>query len=350
MPRPLKLALGLMLLALLVVVLDAKQALATLANAQQDWVVAAFLLSVASVLLSAGKWHGLLRRGRVGVPFPLVARLYWIGCFFGNFLPTGVGGDAVRLALTPARQGATGRVAGSILIERLTGLLALVVLCIPGLLFYRLPNTALYHALLLLVVGLAVSIGLALLAPAFLARLAALARQRTSRAQGLLGQVERLAAVLAEQISDRSALANALLLSLPFYGLVLFAQYCLLQAVGADVAPIETALLGPLAALLALVPISVNGLGIAEAAFVAVYAAAGVPAEVALAAALLRRLVDLANSGLGGLCWLERGAAGHGQSSAVRPRAAAESFWVPAGRWCVEAGGRAVASVGRRFR
>ena len=35
-----------------------------------------------------------------------------------------------------------------------------------------------------------------------------------------------------------------------------------------------------------------------------VYASAGVPPEVAFAAAIVRRLVDFANSGLGGVMWL----------------------------------------------
>jgi hypothetical protein len=49
-----------------------------------------------------------------------------------NFLPTSVGGDAVRLALTPSK-GRLARVAGSILVERLTGLLVMLALCAIGL-------------------------------------------------------------------------------------------------------------------------------------------------------------------------------------------------------------------------
>ena len=49
---------------------------------------------------------------------------------------------------------------------------------------------------------------------------------------------------------------------------------------------------------------TVNGLFLAEGAFVLVYASVGVAPETALAAAILRRLVDLANSGFGGLLWL----------------------------------------------
>ena len=56
--------------------------------------------------------------------------------------------------------------------------------------------------------------------------------------------------------------------------------------------------------LLSLVPISLNGIGLAEGVFVAVYGVVGVLPDAALAAALLRRLVDLLDSAVGGLFWL----------------------------------------------
>ena len=84
----------------------------------------------------------------------------------------------------------------------------------------------------------------------------------------------------------------------------MLAQYCMLRAAGADVGMLAVVLGAPLVALVTLLPITVNGLFLAEGAFVLIYASTGIPAEVALAAAILRRLVDLANSGLGSVLWL----------------------------------------------
>ena len=64
---------------------------------------AALAASALNVLISAHKWQLLLRRARVSLAYGVAAQLYWIGAFSGNFLPTGVGGDAVRLMLTPAQ-------------------------------------------------------------------------------------------------------------------------------------------------------------------------------------------------------------------------------------------------------
>ena len=103
---------------------------------------------------------------------------------------------------------------------------------------------------------------------------------------------------------DRLAVAAAVLYSLPFYAAVILAQYFMLHAVGAHVSLFEVALGAPLVCAVTLLPVTVNGLFLAEGAFVLVYASVGVAPETALAAAILRRLVDLANSGFGGLLWL----------------------------------------------
>ena len=78
----------------------------------------------------------------------------------------------------------------------------------------------------------------------------------------------------------------------------------MLRSVGAEVAPLAVMLGAPLVALVALTPITINGLFLAEGAFVLIYASAGVQPEVALAAAIVRRMVDLANSGLGSVLWV----------------------------------------------
>ncbi len=63
---------------------------------------ARLLIGLALVLTSrffvAGRWHILLRSGNVDIPFPRSLALTFTGLFANNFLPTTIGGDAVRLA------------------------------------------------------------------------------------------------------------------------------------------------------------------------------------------------------------------------------------------------------------
>ena len=117
-------------------------------------------------------------------------------------------------------------------------------------------------------------------------------------------KLQRIVITVARQTRRGHALRRALVLSVPFYFTIFLAQYCVLHAVGAQVRLADVILVGGLVPLLSLVPISLQRHGLAEGVFVAVYGVVGVLPDAALAAALLRRLVDLLNSALGGLFWL----------------------------------------------
>src|SRR4051812_46136024 len=228
--------------------------------------------------------------------------------FFSNFLPTSVGGDAVRLALTPSpdRQ---AQVAGSILVERLTGFIVMLALCALGLAL-RPPGPArgLPWLLPVVLLGLAVLASALLLAPAPLVRLLTWLDPRVpAAARWPLAAARKVAAATAAHARDMRALVPALLMSLPFYGTIILAQWLVLRAVGAGPRLGEVALAAPLVQLLGLVPLTPNGLGVVEAGFVLLYTGLGVPADAATAGAVLRRLVDLANSALGAPAWLRLG-------------------------------------------
>ena len=127
------------------------------------------------------------------------------------------------------------------------------------------------------------------------------------------------------------AVTVAILYSLPFYGAMIVAQYLMLRAVGAEVGLLAVVLGAPLVSLVALTPITINGLFLAEGAFVLIYASSGVAAGGRLAAAIVRRLVDLANSGFGSFMWLAWHVGVRGSVAASADR--------PAGRYVPAVGG-----------
>lgn len=283
---------------------DWTAALAVLMESGRWLVLAAFLASVANVLISAGKWQVLLRRGRVRLGYAAAAQLYWIGAFFSNFLPTGVGGDAVRLMMTPSEQG-RAPVAASILVERLSGLAVMLAISAVALATLPLelgPSRPLGVLLVAALTALVLSI---LYFPTwFLACLILVEEVLPPLPSRLVGRVRQVASGLFGPGTDSRSVTDALVWSVPFYGAMMLAQYLMLRAVGADPGAMAVVLGAPLVSLVSLTPVTINGLFLAEGAFVLVYASAGVPPEVALAAAIVRRLVDLANSGLGSGMWL----------------------------------------------
>ena len=283
---------------------DWTAALAVLAEAGRWLILAAFLASVANILISAGKWQILLRRSRVRLGYAAAAQLYWIGAFFSNFLPTGVGGDAVRLMMTPSEHG-RAPVATSILVERLSGFAVLLAVSAVALATLPLQLGSSRILSVLVVTGLTVAVlGVLYLPGWFLAVLLQVERILPRFLRRPFAHLYRITAGLFGPGTDPRSVTQALVWSVPFYGAMMLAQYFMLRAVGADPGAMAVILGAPLISLVSLTPVTINGLFLAEGAFVLVYASAGVPPEVALAAAIVRRLVDLANSGLGSGMWL----------------------------------------------
>lgn len=309
---------------------DWTAALAVLMEAGRWLVLAAFLASVANVLISAGKWQVLLRRGRVSLGYAAAAQLYWIGAFFSNFLPTGVGGDAVRLMMTPSEQG-RAPVAASILVERLSGLAVMLAISAVALATLPLelgPSRPWGVLLVTALAGLVLSI---LYFPTwFLACLILVEEILPPLPSRLVARVRRVASGLFGPGTDPRSVTDALAWSVPFYGAMMLAQYLMLRAVGADPGALAVVLGAPLVSLVSLTPVTINGLFLAEGAFVLVYASAGVPPEVALAAAIVRRLVDLANSGLGSGMWLAWQLGVRGMEWPARARASDDAGAAPA--------------------
>src|SRR3954452_22280808 len=110
---------------------DARALTSRLAAARLEYVAAGVLLYGAGQALSAWKWRLLLRPVGLGaVGYGRLLAFYFIGMFFNLFLPTVVGGDAVKAWLLARETGAVARSTVSVFMERNLGLLALLTIAI----------------------------------------------------------------------------------------------------------------------------------------------------------------------------------------------------------------------------
>jgi len=81
-------------------------------------------------------------------------------------------------------------------------------------------------------------------------------------------------------------------------------QFSAIRALHGDVELYQAALIAPLVIFVSAVPIAINGLGVTEAAFVLLFAQVGLRPEVALASAILRRVLLVGISLVGAGFWL----------------------------------------------
>ncbi len=86
-------------------------------------------LIVVGLMIRAVRWLVLLRGVGGEVGFGRLLQLYFIGAFFNGFLPSGFGGDAMRI-LELSQDVPQATAAGTVLVDRISGLVALFVLAI----------------------------------------------------------------------------------------------------------------------------------------------------------------------------------------------------------------------------
>ncbi|MDN5326459.1 MAG: glycosyltransferase 2 family protein [Moorella sp. (in: firmicutes)] len=259
----------------------------------------AVALTVLSMAVSAYKWRLLLVEPGLGTPGTArLLQIYLIGLFFNNFLPSGMGGDVVRIALA-ARAVGTARAAASVIAERL---LAAIGLILPALVFYWPHRHELGPAALvipLLALAIAMVAGAAFF-PGWAGRLAGLFRGRSRASRGLNQMVD----IMGRYSSNPGRLLQVILWSVVFQGIVILINYVLFRGMGIPVKLVTCMLVVPLISALAMVPFSINGLGLREWSYITLFAPFGVGAAPSLAVSLIFFLVVMAVSLAGGVLYV----------------------------------------------
>jgi uncharacterized membrane protein YbhN (UPF0104 family) len=92
----------------------------------------AIVAAMVGIVLSALRWQQVLQLFDASVPLPTLTRHYFAGQFVSNVMPSTVGGDVVRVARCAKNVGSTTVAFGSVVLERLSGMIALPLLVIVG--------------------------------------------------------------------------------------------------------------------------------------------------------------------------------------------------------------------------
>jgi uncharacterized protein (TIRG00374 family) len=276
-----------------------------LQTVQPGWVVLGILTYAAGQWLSAWRWWILLRPVELTVPYLRMVSFYFIGMFFNFFLPTIVGGDAVKAILLSRETGAPAKATMSVFMERNVGLLALLAIATVAGCFAPpvvVKGVSLLQLTLLLFCG-------------FIAANVVLADRRAYRfidylvAMTPLGRIRSRAASLYDAVGPyrerrwRGLVAGSIGQSFLFQGIVILVVFLNAKALAQDIPVSALAVFVPLISLAGMLPISVNGLGIRDVLYLLLFGRIGVPADVAVSLALLYTVVTLAASLPGGLVY-----------------------------------------------
>ena len=263
----------------------------------------------------AWRWLLLLRPVTADAPPPLsaVLRVFFVSTFVGSFLPASVGSDAVR-AYSVRRHAVPGASAvASVVMDRALGAVSTILLGVASLALSRAAVPA--GVLTILGAGGAVSAVLALVI--FDDRAAALAGRVVSALPG--APVRRVVQALVNAVRayrrHHGALATVLLASLGVQVLRVLQAWCLGRALGLEVGLTTYFLAIPVILLIMLLPVTVNGLGTSQAAFLWLFGAAGVALSPAFALSILFVGLGIIGNLPGGLLYVFGGGPAGRQSA-----------------------------------
>ena len=218
--------------------------------------------------------------------FASAMRIFFVSTFLGTFLPASIGADAVRTVATARLGVPAAPAAASVVLDRLLGIVGILALAVVGLFLARdLRSQPAIVAALVFTMAI-VAAGAALI---FSDRAGAAARVMAGAAPGTrlkhLG-VELIAAIQMHR-GHRARIAAVLAASVAVQVLRVLEAWTLGLALGIPASLSTYMAFVPLILLIMLLPISVNGIGTSQGAFVWLFGTAGVPAASAFALSVL---------------------------------------------------------------
>jgi glycosyltransferase 2 family protein len=274
---------------------------ATTRAADWRWLAAACGLVLLDRALMAWRW--LLLIAPVATPPPLgaVLRVFFVSSFIGTFLPASVGGDAVRAYGLSQQAVAGGAAVASVAMDRALGVVSVLIVGLTAVLWVtaHVPP-GVYWVLL---AGGAASLLMA--AAIFVDRAAAIVSAVAARLP--TAALRRVTARVFEAIRiyrhHHGALAVVLAASIGVQALRVVQGWALGRALGLDVSFAFYCVAIPLCILIMQVPVTINGLGTGQAAFLWTFTPAGVPAPDAVALSLLFIALGLVGNLPGGVLY-----------------------------------------------
>jgi hypothetical protein len=249
------------------------------------------------LVIRAYRWLVLLRSLAPSVPFGRLVRLYFVGQFFSSFLPSQFGGDVIR-ALELTQDTDSSAAIGTVLLDRMSGLMVLFVIGLLVLPFYASQMQPWLVWLLIGVSGGGLAAGALVLEGRFLRWLTG----HLPSALSLAGQGSLAKIYAAVTNCGWRAVLGAFGVSAVFNVANIVINWLCGQAVGAGIGLGYFVAVTPLLSISGLVP-SIGGWGVRETVSTAIFAPAGIDPNVSAALGASLGGVTLAAGLVGGVLY-----------------------------------------------
>lgn len=285
-----KCCFGLIVLAFIIFKIDLNQAYDILEKASWKNFLAILCVYLLAKTLSAYKWAIISNHIGFTCTFFQYLRLYFQGMFYNQFLPTGIGGDVIKGYLLYQHDKTNLKpdyAVATILFDRLSGVFVLLILLLPGCLIHSKQLTVIVNYILLLAIGGTAACAMLVIF---------LSYQRKPFKNKIISRIFFFTRLYLDK-----TIFKIFAISLLFHFMALIIHSLIGWDLNLNITQSYYLVLYPAAAILASLPVSLNGLGIREWAYVFFLGLAGIDSSVAFIFALYWGMILLASSLIGGI-------------------------------------------------
>ena len=250
------------------------------------WIGFSFSLHSLGLLISAYRWQILIHAQNDHVPLGFLAKSYLVGNFFNLFLPTRFGGDVVRIWDGSRHSKSLLKSSAIVFVERLSGIVILLIFALVVSLF-RLDMA---QRLPVIWISLGVGfIGLAAILCFFLPiskNLIDIIPQKgiSGKFKAKILEFREIVLVYKEK---KAAFIKALFWALLLQINVILHYYLAGKALHIDIPLIDYFIFIPIVLIILTIPITINGLGLREALYMAIFASYGILNSTAVSFSLI---------------------------------------------------------------
>ncbi len=268
-----------------------------LVNSNLILILIVFGLMNTNIFLSTIKWKILLSIHDIDYSFGDLCRYYYSAFFFNNFLPTNVGGDGYRIFKTFKNPRSKAGAIVAILVERITGILGLLFLGVVASAVVLIKGGDKFAKItfLLGLIGIGISIVMGFLI---------IIKKKISlfkRLESFSAKINKLVSRIGDFRNKNNKIAQIVFISILFHTFFIMFRFLLIDAVGAQISVFDLAIAVVLSTVLALIPITLNGIGLMDGSFIYLLVNYGVNYDKAVIVMLLVRVLQIPLSMMGGL-------------------------------------------------
>jgi len=296
-------------LSILAVIILTKAPLAeigrVLSGVRLPWILIAFALNAVGLLASAYRWQILARVQGDEIPLAFLAKSYLVGLFFSHFLPSSFGGDIVRIWDGSRYSRSLLKSSAIVAVERGTGLAVLFFFALVASLF----RVEMARDIPFIWVSLALGAGGLALVAFFLLPVSGRWLSRLP-ARGWLGRIREKTLEFRSFVLQYARRPGPFMLA-TFWAFVLQVNvviyyYLIGLAFGLPIPFLDYFIIIPIVLLVQIVPVTINGLGLREGAYIALFAAYGTTAGTAVSFSIVDVALRLVVGIIGGLVYMAR--------------------------------------------